>query len=976
MGRNTKEKTKNSVEVSLPELNKTKGKGTFKTSANISSIEGTHQTTDGFSIIDDEAITPRAFDRTTRGKKRGKTNYFFGENFGINKTGENTLERAGKRSALEKNGERIEEGAGTGSHFKDDRYEDIINDKPEPFHVLPLNQTANVSKRSNGNTNYVNDFMNSNNMNTNNESEKQAVDIHNRENINNICNYSNNSNNITDADIHRNNTAENGTHHANDFDFRMDETPIKSNTAATRNNEAESSAKKYRTPGEIDMLDPDDTLIGNKCVTINNYVSPPKFVNRVGSFSRFPLSGEADINIMDYNGFRSLFKNCACVISEQEYLESSSKESNTNPMHTLREEESEGENEERNEQEEGGGGGGGERERDREEGNETEDNTENGENKDNRTNRNSNDRRRNENKNENYDLHETPNKFARSNTAFPSSNNNQLGSTPKKNSRRRGDRPLNTSKLLDALNIENDKKEKNKLSKKTTDDQKQGSNKKTKKTNEANDKYMDFENKPVFRKDMEGKAKENTQILLMEDLAKKKKNTLKLVLKPHSEELNAIFKKDICELAKQIYHAYSTLNYVISRRNMLNEPLYFKIMRGELQRLGGGSYFTEEVLRQLAWVAPSLIVLNKIVVRREILERHVKVYPEQSTGKKVEDIEVRENSNERPNIYKLTTKEKLEICQKSIISWINVKHNEFLKKLNPDYYLPQYYELKKWHSKFNFSELTFPLVELTEDKVAARLSFTPHESNTDDFIVENDSPLKTVMVDFEAHQHFVNDMDNTRTRTPLGRNKRKSAFGSAFSSPFNLNSPKKETKTMKLIREDASKKKIISEIKNDLEQEEQKLLSEKKYWENAKWIGEIIHDTFVVEGTYTIIELLVFAKKIADKYKNTQAFDMNETKIAELIELLATYIPDINITPGYIEKSRVNISVKSKKNLHFFLEPIIKKTEAITKRYYSIKANKETRLRELWNKYEVPFELTANMKKFFLNPGSITIADL
>ncbi|GAB67636.1 hypothetical protein PCYB_122040 [Plasmodium cynomolgi strain B] len=495
-------------------------------------------------------------------------------------------------------------------------------------------------------------------------------------------------------------------------------------------------------------------------------------------------------------------------------------------------------------------------------------------------------------------------------------------------------------------------------------------------------KWIDYEVNPVIIK---GSNKTERDAASMDQMSKQKQNPLTPIYEPYSKDLDTLFDISQIETPAILLGIYRGLLVSVSRRNQKNAPAFYQLVKHEVLGFSNCQSFSIESLKQLAWIAPNLIQLNKVVITKEIFEANQQAYPDFVTGRKVEDIQIREHTDACENIYKYSPSDKLEMLKRIIINWVNVKHNELLRGINPDFYCPKYSELKKWHSKFNFKDILFPSVTLEENKILAQLAQTPQESNADDFIVIQDSPIKCATNDFRKNGTIVKDMLKEKTRTPLGRNRRKSNFqggGSPFASSFNHNnnmenSPrKKETNNMKQIREEANKKNIIKEIKTKFEKEHETVLNEKKKFEDATWIAEIIHDTFIVEGTQTVIEINTFSKKIADKYKTNKGFQMDEAKIAQLIEMLPQYVSDINLKPSMMDKNKMTLSVKCKKNLGTFLEPLTNKINDLSRKYQELKKNKEKRLNELWKQHNVGFELTENIKKFFLKPSSVCFSDI
>ncbi|ANQ10317.1 Uncharacterized protein PCOAH_00041570 [Plasmodium coatneyi] len=745
------------------------------------------------------------------------------------------------------------------------------------------------------------------------------------------------------------------------------QTPKKSNVGMYYSGiDNPSTLKKYKTPCEMDMINPDESLIGNKCITITNYVNPPKCVAPVVTPSKFPLSGESNPH-MTYDDFRCLFKHKACIISEHEF----NSKKNSNQIDNY------------------------------------------------------------ENKyidcfTSNYENNSWPNKKEVS-PSLRRSNTKMLNSTKEsprtRNRKVENGANVNTKKMLNILrqggknkqNKQNGvnsgtsansgrsgysgKSENSGQSPNSTNSTSTNStstispSKSSQKSSRGHHReggedennhtiWIDYEVNPVIIK---GSNKTEKNAASMDQMSKQKQNPLTPIYEAYSKDLDTLFDISQIETPAVLLGIYRGLSVSVSRRHQMNVPAFYQLVKQEVIRLSNCPSFSIEALKQLAWIAPNLIQLNKVVITKEIFEANQEAYPEFVTGRKVEDIQIREHTDLCENIYKYSHSDKLEMLKRIIINWVNVKHNELLREINPDFYCPKYSELKKWHSKFNFKDILFPSVTLEENKILAQLAQTPQESNADDFIVIQDSPIKCATNDFRKNGTFLKDMQKEKTRTPLGRNRRRSNMlgggGSPFASSFNNNymgdSPrKKETNNMKQIREEANKKNIIKEIKTKFDKEHETVLSEKKKFEDATWIAEIIHDTFIVEGTQTVIEINTFSKKIADKYKTNKGFQMDEGKIAQLIEMLPQYVSDINIKPSMMDRNKMTLSVKCKKNLATFLEPLTNKINDLSRKYQDLKKNKEKRLSELWKQHNVGFELTENIKKFFLNPSSVSFSDI
>ncbi|EUD67730.1 hypothetical protein C922_01919 [Plasmodium inui San Antonio 1] len=703
------------------------------------------------------------------------------------------------------------------------------------------------------------------------------------------------------------------------------QTPKKSNVGMYYSGiDNPSTLKKYKTPCEMDMINPDESLIGNKCITINNYVNPPKYVAPVVTPSKFPLSGENNPH-MTYDDFRSLFKHNACIISEHEF------NSKKNSIQA--------------------------------------DNYEN---------------KYIDCFTSNYENNSWPNKkevspsLSRSNTKMLQTSKESPRS--KKRKVENGTN-VNTKKMLNML-AESDKNKRHKengvnsgtsansarsgysgysgksghsgqsgrsghsanstYSTNSTSTNSNSPSKSPQKSSRDQDpegredenthtKWIDYEVNPVIIK---GSNKTERDAASMDQMSKQKQNPLTPIYEPYSKDLDTLFDISQVETPAILLGIYRGLLVAVSRRNQMNVPAFYQLVKQEVVGLSNCPSFTIESLKKLAWIAPNLIQLNKVVITKEIFEQHQQAYPE---------------------------------------------------GINPDFYCPKYSELKKWHSNFNFKDIVFPSVTLEENKILAQLAQTPQESNADDFIVIQDSPIKCATNDFRKNGTFVKDMLKEKTRTPLGRNRRKSTIlggGSPFASSFNHNnnvadSPrKKETNNMKQIREEANRKTIIKEIKTEFDKEHETVLNEKKKFEDATWIAEIIHDTFIVEGIQTVIEINTFSKKVADKYKTNKGFQMDEAKIAQLIEMLPQYVSDINLKPSMMDRNKMTLSVKCKKNLGTFLEPLTNKINDLSRKYQDLKKNKEKRLNELWKQHNVGFELNEKIKKFFLNPSSVCFSEI
>ncbi|KAI4836362.1 CDT1-like protein [Plasmodium brasilianum] len=906
---NLLEKIKKHIQIGTKLYNKSPEIGTSLSSRNLKNIEVVL----GDDIIDEDLLTPRAFDRTK--KSMGM------KSFVMNKSGngidKNQINECGEDD-IKSNG-NIEGTNSDGIHT--DRNYISVND--------------------------VDNFGNSNNLLDEDDDEEEDESDNNRRlhRDNHVhLDYSDqpddknggiNGNDKTQNDIY--NLAKNTSNHVMEksqstFMNNGWQTPKKSNVGSYYSGiDNPSTLKKYKTPCEMDMLHPDESLIGNKCITINNYVNPPKYVAPVVTPSKFPLSGENNPH-MTYEDFKGLFKHKACIISEHEF--NSNKSSN---------------------------------------------NIDNG------------DRKYLEYFNTSYENNSWPNKkeVCQSIKKISSKFYNNERDSPKSRKRKvDSNSKLSTKKILDVL-VGNDKNKSENNSNNTTSSScsinkymKKGKNQNNEKDDDMkknkNDvELIDYEINPIIKTE---KNKAQNENIPMQDMAKQKQNPLTPLYEPYSKELDIIFNKNIIKTPIILLNIYQYLLVVISRRNQKNQPIFYQLIKQEVINLNPCRCFSEESLKQLAWLAPNLIQLNKVVITKEIFETNQQIYADYVTGKKIEDIQIREHTENCENIYKYTSADKLEMLKRIIINWANVKHNELLKKINPDFYCAKYSELKKWHSTFNFNDIIFPSVTLEENKMLAQLAQTPQESNADDFIVIQDSPIKCATIDLRKNGTFIKEMEKEKTRTPLGKNRKKANYMmNSFINTHNNKEDtpkKKETNNMKLIREEANKKNILKEIKVEFDKEHETLLIEKKKFENAKWIAEIIHEAFVVEGTYTVIELNTFSKKIAEKYKSNKNFQMDQSKISQIIEILPNYITDISIKPSMMNKSNMNLSVKSKKNLYNFLEPLTIKINDITKKYQELKNNKDSRLNELWKKFNVNFDLTEKIKKYFLTPGSIGLSEL
>lgn len=1012
-------------------------------------------------FIDEEVITPRVFDRTKRNvnAEQNVANLSFMENVQVSDDNEEKEE---------------------------DEETEEVEKKLEPNGILEeKEETQNNSVKGNNAEN-----SNTPNNDSNNVNEK-VVDT---SPLKKECDRS--------------------------FMYSMDETPKKFNMYVVER-EYESTTKKYKTPSEFDMLKPDKNLIGNKCITINNYVSPPKYFRNHVCQSKFPLSGEVEPNAMEYADFQGLFKNKICLLTEQEFRESTEnsklKAKSTEEYLRMQTEQhikwplNANENEEANDMNQtpkrcstfavngrdsnssttsnngsckspnkkkttatktfstkrllealniatstpstsnaskntdsNNKGSIKKNENERKKKSKTEDTLIDFEMKPVHKSEKNNvirkitlmkiekiekkEEKKEETKNEEVKNEEISKQEEETKTKEAINKKEEVNTTEEinKNEEINDKTEINKSKVMNKGRVmntggnpdykgddddddddDNDKKGKGnpkgmnndndemKKKKNNDEEEEKKKNENIKKEKEEEVKKEEVKKEEEVKTEEEEKKKEEelkkeklkeeekkveifVESLCMDDLILYRFNALPTEFKPYSEHLDDLFKDKECGTANKILQTYNALILVISRRVKLSQPIYFRLIRKEMNHLLGRITFDEEGLRQVAWLAPQLIILNRVVVKEDVLLANVEAYPEYQNGKAVEDIEIRENVESNQDLLNCSSKDKKEMFQRIIINWANVKHNEFLRKLNEDYYMPLYFELKRWHSKFNFKEIVYPLASVENDKTMADLSFTPHESNTDDFFVQNDSPLKTLDTQLQIEKNgFTREIERDQTRTPLGKNRRRSNGPLSFASAMSMNTgttpknatPKKETKNMEKIRQTANQKRAINEIKEELEGEELNLLTEKKYWEKAKWIGEILHDTFVVEGTHTVIDLNTFARKIADKYKSNKTFEMDDKKIMEIIETLSAYIPDIKIKPGLTDKNKKNLAVQSKKNLAVFIDPIARKAEVISKRYNKLKSEKEDRMNTLWKEKNVSIELTENIKKYLLNPG-------
>ncbi|ETW40566.1 hypothetical protein PFNF135_04872 [Plasmodium falciparum NF135/5.C10] len=933
-------------------------------------------------IIDDDMLTPRAFDRTK--KSMGAKGFVMN---------------------ISENNE---------SKNEDLKKDEIINNN------LNNKMLKNNQSNENNGFNNNNDNNNDNNNNNNNNNRYNGIlnndERHNYEYNHNKNMMSPNKRNIPDC----NNSTTDNSRYINcdndNYNYSMKQnvssfmnagwqTPKKSNVGSYYTGiDHPSTLKKYKTPCEKDMLEPDESLIGNKCITINNYVNPPKYINNLVTPSKFPLSGEND-DFMSYEDFKGLFKHNSCLISEYEY---NNDKSSTSLLDNCSKQYLE----------------------------ELNDNNQNN---------------AWPKKKDNYSSPQKSNTILQCSNNIISSNNNNNNNNNNNygNFNNNKDSPRSKKKRFDAhknistrkiLNIVvSNGKRKEDHNEDSYNNSIHNNIMKKRKVNSSSEKSdpcdldsIDYEVNPVLKTDIkkdknnnleikndvakntnveidnsaeknkEGEKNKHVQINInnnkialnddesnnksVNEMIKEKHNPLKIKYEGYSSDLNVIFNKET-GTPYQLIAMYRNLLVVISRRNQKNEPVFFQIVKPEVRVLNNSISFTQELIKQLAWIAPNLIQLNKVTITKEVFESNQRYYPEFVTGKKIEDIQIREHTDNCDNLYKYSNEEKLEMLKRIIINWVNKKHNEFLENLNPNFYLAKYSQLKKWHSNFNYEEIVFPSVTLEENKVLAHLARTPQESNADDFIVIQDSPIKCATNDLRKNGTFLQDMEKEKTRTPLGKNRRRGstylgAIGAYNNSNNNNNqtedspSKKKETKNMKNIREEANKKKIIKEIKMEIDKEFDELLDQKKKLENALWIAEIIHDSFIVQGTHTVIEIQTFAKKLSDKYKSNKDFLMDQNYIAQIIELLPQYINDIHIKPGMMNKNKKNLSVKSKKNLYNFLEPLSNEINTLNKKYQELKNNKENKLIDLWKNYNVQYELTENIKKYFSNPGSVSLADI
>ncbi|CAD2102271.1 conserved Plasmodium protein, unknown function [Plasmodium vinckei lentum] len=911
-------------------------------------------------IIDEESMTPRAFDKTK--KSMGVANYTttMKETTADQNNGRNINEGGINEAELNAN-TRKGRNRGQENRYSSDEDEsnEVINRDSKDDDEICNNMTES-------------EFMDNINLNKKRERNEYSQ----KGNSNNINNSRESLNNNFDYNNKMNGEIENNT---SSFMSNGWGTPKKSNVGHNYYSGIDnpSTLKKYKTPSEMDMLNPDGSLIGNKCITINNYVNPPKFVSQTFTPSKFPLSGEKNPD-MTYEDFRGFFKNNACIISEHEfnskkvkhkigdndrkYFEKFNIVCETNLWPNKR---------------------GVSQSVNKSAPSITTNTTTMGNSNDSSISIRSSNHRSSE---RNLTYSNTYGNYG--NSSFL---NNYKESPKCKKRKGDGSPKLSTKKLLSALSGNDTKKKdhsngspiRSYKKSKTQANEKEDSEYDTDGNKQNKFNFIDYELNPVLKTEKD--TNKTNECIIMETLCKHKQNPITTIYEPYSKDLDDIFNKNVIKTPITLLNLYQYLLIIISRRNKKNQPVFYRLIKQEIANLNPSCVFTEDMLKQLAWIAPNLIQLNKVVITKEIYEANHEIYTDYVTGRKVEDIQIREHTEKCENIYEYTSSDKLEMLKRIIINWANIKHTELLKKINPDFYFPKYSELKKWHSLFNFNQIIFPSVILEENKILAQLARTPQESNADDFIVIQDSPIKCATIDLKKNKSFIKEMEKEKTRTPLGRNKRKSNFlfntnnsNSNTSNSFaSQGSPKKrETDNMKQIREEAHKKNIIKLIKDEFDKEYELLVSEKKKFENAKWIAEIIHDQFIVEGTCTVIELKTFAKKVADKYKSNKDFKMDEHLIAELIEILPEYVTDIHVKPCFAVKDNMNLSVKTKKNLFNFLQPLSNKIEDISNKYEQAKNNKENRLNELWKKHNVNFEITENIKKYFFTPGSIALSNL
>ncbi|SOV17851.1 conserved Plasmodium protein, unknown function [Plasmodium gaboni] len=902
------------------------------------------------NIIDDDMLTPRAFDRTK--KSMGAKSFVMN---------------------ISENNE---------SKNKDLKKEEIINNNlnNKMLNNNQCNKNNGYYNNNNNNNNTYNGILNNDDRNNYEYNHNKNMMSPNKRNIPD-CNDSTTTDNSRYINCDNDNYNNSMKQNVSSFMNAGWQTPKKSNVGSYYTGiDHPSTLKKYKTPCEKDMLEPDESLIGNKCITINNYVNPPKYINNLVTPSKFPLSGEND-DFMSYEDFKGLFKHNACLISEYEY---NNDKSPTSLLDNCSKQYLE----------------------------ELNDNNQNN---------------AWPKKKDNYASPQksntilqgsnniiSNNNFNNNNYSNFNNNNNNKESPRSKKKRYDTHKNISTRKILNIVVSNGKRKEDyNEDSYNSSLNSNTMKKRKFNSSSEKSDPYdldsIDYEVNPVLKSDInrdknnnielnnDGEKNKKVQINInnnkiqqnddefnnksVNEMIREKHNPLRTKYEGYSSDLNVIFNNET-GTPYQLIAMYKNLLVVISRRNQKNEPVFFQIIRPEVRVLNNSISFTQELIKQLAWIAPNLIQLNKVTITKEVFDSNQRHYPEFITGKKIEDIQIREHTDNCDNLYKYSNEEKLEMLKRIIINWVNKKHNEFLKNINPNFYLAKYSQLKKWHSNFNYEEIVFPSVTLEENKVLPHLARTPQESNADDFIVIQDSPIKCATNDLRKNGTFLQDMEKEKTRTPLGKNRRRGSTYLGAIGAYNNNqmedspSKKKETKNMKNIREEANKKKIIKEIKMEIDKEFDELLDHKKKLENALWIAEIIHDSFIVQGTHTVIEIQTFAKKLSDKYKSNKDFLMDQNYIAQIIELLPQYINDINIKPGMMNKNKKNLSVKSKKNLYNFLEPLSNEINTLNKKYQDLKNNKENKLIDLWKNYNVQYELTENIKKYFLNPGSISLADI
>ncbi|VWU49469.1 conserved protein, unknown function [Hepatocystis sp. ex Piliocolobus tephrosceles] len=880
------------------------------------------------NIIDDEDITPRAFDNTQKGKESNKSS--------PNKSRNSKNEKDTKKNISKRGASRGKKSI--------DKNKDI-------------NIDHNKDKQRNGKINGVN--VNTNDVSMNNENVSSD-------------NKSPNNNSYTNGE--NKNIMEGGQ--CPFFLNNMYETPKKSNIG---NNMYDgivddniSVSIKYKTPSEMDMLKPDTSLIGNKCLTINNYISPPKCYTplSITDTPKYPLSGDTDPNL-SYDEFKGLFKTNACLLSENQYNANNvtTEDMHTSPKKQLSIFNSIYESNSRQRKEDLAS---------------------------------IMKRMNTQNINSSNSSSYTTDSYGSSYT-MSSSNMEDFGTSPR--SRRKKSNsgsPVSTKKILAFL--KNDASPTKKIRKAKTmitthysgfsthylnnvhsdindnilesGEERNGLDKKNNQNYTI--KLIDYEINPKYdNEESDGKTQ-----LSMQELAKEKKNPLVVNYEEYSKELDVLFNKEIIETPILLLSIYQYLLVIIARRNQKSQPVFFELIKQEIINLNPYRVFNEQLLRQLAWLCPDLIQLHKVTITKEIYESNQTIYTNFVTGKKVEDIQIGENDGKLKDIYRYTSSEKIEMVKRIIINWANIKHNEFLKTIDKKFYSAKYNELKKWHSKFDFKNIIFPLVTVDYKIINPDLCKTPVESNADDFDVFEDSPIKCVTLDLKKDWSFLKDLDKEKTRTPLGRNRRKSEllidknYNNAFNKHLGGSPKKKETDAMRAIKEEANKKSILKNIKIEFDKQNETLLSEIKKYKNAENIAEAIYHEFIVNKQSPVSDINRLTTKLFNTFKNTESYIPDERTILEILQMLPAYIKNINIKPSLTDNTKNVITVKPSKTINHFLKPLTDKKKEITQKNEQIMNNRETRLKQLWEKHNVNFELTDKIKNYFLSPGKTTLADL